>query len=1024
MTKAEQEDLNTTVQACGGPAPAAFADPNALGQWYYDRPGRNDLSIDVETVWQEYTGTGITVGVMDSQIDYRVADLDDNYNHAMDYDLAAGSGDLTLAPGDRPNPHGTRVAGVIAAENANGVGGVGIAYDADVTSFALDYEASNTSQQARLGLTLGKTVDVLNCSWSYTSAFKDRVTEKSEDYKALQTAIEEGRGGLGTVVVFSAGNNGLTQSSNYHGFQNSPYTISVAAVDEEGQAAVFSSLGANVLISGPGVGVLTTNTTSQVYSVDGTSFSAPAVSAMAALMLQANENLGYRDVQEIMALSARIEGLGTEARGGQGWIVNAAAGANGGGMHFSDSYGYGFMNVHDAVRLAETWDQQQTLDDLVRETYSQTLSGQVLEAGRTDHLQVAVEVTGGVEVEHVQLQLQLQWAHSNNIEIFLTSPAGTVSQLSYDFAAQTGGGGFSNFPFSTVAMMGENAQGTWMVDIYNRNPDSVHNSTGAPMTGELRSVALTVHGSAETEDDLYVYTDEFHFVAQADAERKILADTNGGTDTLNAAALTSDARIDLSGQTASLIDGVALEIAGSTIENAYGGDGGDVLIGNAADNYLAGGRGDDLLQVSAGTDVLDGGQGTDTARIGLAFGAVTAFFNDLAQLVLSAASSVLQFTTSFLGIELFQFSDRTLTLAELEVQAGQAPGGGTQPPAPDPEPAPEPEPEPEPADPPKPPEGPQEFTLTGSQGDDLLAGGADSDSIGALDGHDSVLAKGGDDTIDGGSGDDTVIAGDGADLLLGGAGNDSLNGGNHNDSLSGGSGSDRMSGGAGEDTLSGGADEDQIFGAAGQDVLHGGGHSDKLYGGSGHDTLNGDEGDDYLYGGGENDLLQGQDGFDRLFGGAGDDALYGGNGTDRLFGAAGNDTLDGGAQNDVLSGGAGQDSLSGGEGDDNLQGNDGDDILAGGSGDDTLNGGNGADTFVLSLGSSDRIVDFDLSEGDRLLVSMAPDATGEFGFVVSGGRTELRYDDGSSSALMATLAGTRLSAEEQNQLMEAIFDYI
>ena len=51
--------------------------------------------------------------------------------------------------------------------------------------------------------------------------------------------------------------------------------------------------------------------------------------------------------------------------------------------------------------------------------------------------------------------------------------------------------------------------------------------------------------------------------------------------------------------------------AGTTIENAYLGDGNDTVFGNAADNSLDGGRGDDWLQGREGGDTLTGGPGAD-----------------------------------------------------------------------------------------------------------------------------------------------------------------------------------------------------------------------------------------------------------------------------------------------------------------------------------------------------------------------------------------------------------------------------
>src|SRR6185312_13938872 len=90
-------------------------------------------------------------------------------------------------------------------------------------------------------------------------------------------------------------------------------------------------------------------------TLQGTSFATPIVSGIVALMFEANPNLGYRDVQEILALSShKIVDTNTT------WDTNKARNWNGGGMHVSNDYGFGEVDALAAVRLAETWTTQQT----------------------------------------------------------------------------------------------------------------------------------------------------------------------------------------------------------------------------------------------------------------------------------------------------------------------------------------------------------------------------------------------------------------------------------------------------------------------------------------------------------------------------------------------------------------------------------------------------------------------------------------------------------------------------------------
>lgn len=264
---------------------------------------------------------------------------------------------------------------------------------------------------------------------------------------------------------------------------------------------------------------------------------------------------------------------------------------------------------------------------------------------------------------------------------------------------------------------------------------------------------------------------------------------------------------------------------------------------------------------------------------------------------------------------------------------------------------------------------------------DILMGGAGSDSLSGSAGH---------DMLDGGEGDDTLHGGSGSDTLFGGAGQDALHGGSQADTLSGDGGDDRLEGGSGDDVLLGGTGDDTLLGGSDNDSLSGEDGADTLSGGSGHDTLNGGNGNDTLDGGSGDDVLNGGKGADNLKGGSDSDILSGEDGNDLLNGGAGDDALDGGIGNDRLKGGSGNDSLTGGEGKDYLSAGSGDDVLFGGAGKDTLylgagndiaSGGAGSDRFVFRSddldGGTDVITDFSVTDRDRLdLRSLNLDADG------------------------------------------------
>lgn len=713
--------------------------------------------------------------MLDSKIDYKHSELIKNYDLSIDYDLSSDTEDLVFTYASGLSRHGTEVAGVIAADDNDSLS-VGIAPDVSLASLAIDYGSDKTVAQILKGFAIAaERLDVVNSSWSFLQPFGDNFEKKPELAAALTTAASVGRGGLGTVLVFSAGNTGNSQSSNYHSFQNSPFSIAVGAVDATGAAPGWTSLGANVLVCAPGKDVYTTDPNQRMVEASGTSFAAPVVSGVAALMLEANSALGYRDIQQILALTARKAPLDADPEHGSGWTVNGAGILNGGGLHFSDAFGYGFVNAHDAVRLAETWTLQQTAANRATASYAVETGSMALVAGKTDHLRLGIDVTEDMLLEHVQLILDLDWKKVGDLEIFLTSPAGQVSQLVYDFASNVGS--LRNFPFTSIASLGEAAAGHWTIDIHNRNPLAA-NKDGTSLTGRLREVTLRLHGRDEgLTDDTYVYTDELSLLYASKADRLRLADGDGGIDTLNAAAVTSDSRIDLSVATAT-IAGQRLSVAG--IENVVGGDGDDVLTGNAADNWLRGMRGDDVFHVSGGADRIAGGAGLDTAILGIRL--------DAAKGQVEGESLVIGACT-FTRVEVFEFLDRTLTQDEFLGIIGTEPGG---------------------REPPK------------IGGGLVLGRWMDTSPEMAVtargtEAADTIRASGG---IDGLGGDDALVGRGGDDLLRGGAGADRLAGQSGDDWLEGGTGADTLQGGGGDDTLQGGAGSDMLKGQVGADVFY------------------------------------------------------------------------------------------------------------------------------------------------------------------------------------------------------------
>ncbi|MEM9469871.1 MAG: S8 family serine peptidase, partial [Pseudomonadota bacterium] len=987
-----------SIDTKGLPSDPGVISGNFWEQWHHT----GTYGLNIFSVWDEYTGEGVRVGILDDGFNYNHSELAPNFNIALDYDVLDNDSNSINDFGDN---HGTHVGNILAGDD-NGARTVGVAFDAELVGVRRGFNGEGSTQDTleAFQYALNNNFDVYNNSWGIDSAFGDNTkinftgTDTSEVVDAFKDLVEQGRGGLGSNIVFSAGNSRADgMSANYKNYQNSPYTITVGALKEDGTFADFSDAGSNLLVTAPGDSLYVANPTdtNSANIISGTSFSAPAVSGVIALMLEANSELGFRDVQDILAMSSRQVDAGGTGWAGEGWQINGATNWNGGGMHFSHDYGYGNVDALAAVRMAESWhvgtSGAKTYANMT--TIPPVSSSPALSIPTIGTVTTTINITQDISIEHILIDLDISHSRAGDLIVTLTSPDGTDSILMYrvENGAYTSRYGITgvDFEFSSAAHRGESSLGDWTLTITD--------ITGGN-AGTLNNWSLEFLGHAQSNDDLYVYTNEY---AGSSGARTVLNDANGGNDTINASAVSGNTEIDLNfGGT---IAGTIFIIEpGTQIENVVTGDGNDILTGNAYNNVIYSGRGNDSVTGSLGNDTIDGGQGTDSVTYNFN---IADFLINLVDSVTVAFQHVAQaFTDTLTNIENFIFSDGSYTRAELNDYV--AAGGG------------------------------QAITIETSTivyssitGKDTIVNtnagsftytGADlgnsnnNDNLLTIDRNitglsvnvidpinagfgsfknfdedlTSINASGfkkseiyhsnsivdktaqfsntvigivntgsGNDDIDvdmnvthnlalpgnwkmntGAGNDDVSITGNIGSMVTKiylGAGDDVINvSSNSNDRIFGEDGNDIINVGAGGSKVNGGADNDTITGLAGKDVFKGGTGEDELRGGADGDRLFGDE---------DNDILYGEDGFDFLNGGSGDDELYGGNDNDRLYGKHGNDILDGGEGNDILDGGEDNDTLNGGNGNDTLEGFRGDDILNGDGGNDRLYGENGND---------------------------------------------------------------------------------
>jgi subtilisin family serine protease len=304
------------------------------GQRVAGVPGIADVDTDArEAIAGGTDGSGVVIAVIDDGIDFDHPELDgqawtnpgesgggkatngvdDDHNGFVDdvhgWDVCNDSNTLHEPVEDY---HGTAVAGVIAARQ-DGSGVVGVAPGARIMGLRFltgtDPFLSNCADDVHAILAIQYATemgaDVINASWGGP--------EPGDG--ALRAAIEAS----GIPFIASAGNGGgdfegddiddgdPTTESSYPAGYDSPNLIVVAANDNRGRLAGFSNYGRrSVDLAAPGVSILAPVADSTVSEYfDGTSFSAPYMSGVAALVLSEQPGMTPQ------SLRARLMSSGT-----------------------------------------------------------------------------------------------------------------------------------------------------------------------------------------------------------------------------------------------------------------------------------------------------------------------------------------------------------------------------------------------------------------------------------------------------------------------------------------------------------------------------------------------------------------------------------------------------------------------------------------------------------------------------------------------------------------------------------------
>lgn len=788
-------------------------------------------SAAFDTAWKLATGAGVTVGIVDQGVNYTHLDLVQSYDCEIDFD-PQDIDECDAAPDSADQVHGTQVAGIISGSADNSFGTIGAAPDATLSALYIRYGSDFRMSDAEAIFERVASFDVVNNSWGFVGAFSDNFD--SELMAGISAGIEgaatNGRGGLGTSMVFAAGNGKLKMAgenigddSNFHNLSNNRFSIAVGAHDSRGEAAFFSSPGANVLLSAPGVALRTTtgnglgSKSSEVVS--GTSFAAPMVSAAVALMLEVNPELGYRDIQEILAISSDPTLSGTG-------VANGASNINGGGLIFDREMGFGALNATAAVALARSWTMQHTAANEEHISGDFTLPAEFNGLVQELTVEIVNPGTDGFALDFVELSLDINDANLRTLRIELVSPSGTVTVIAPNLRA-VGNHQTLDFTFSSVATWGEAPWGTWTVRLIH--PTAAENFV-------VNSASIDLYGDTTTVDDDHIFTASYERLAAANSGRLTIIDDDGGIDRLNFAAAASGVTADLSGLGANRIGKAAFTLNGE-FENIFGSlhadrftgsDGINVISGEHGNDWISGLGGDDTLEGGLGNDTLIGGEGADSLDGGDGIDTV-AYLNAVTLDFVTGSHTGDAEGDLFFSIEKFSLSE----------------------------------------------------------GDDFFFG-----SLAAVD--DNVAGNGGNDSLDGGAGNDRLDGGTGDDTMIGGTGDDVFVVDSLGDVLVefADEGTDTVIAyrdftlGAHFENLTLAGRAAKAVGNEVDNVITGNKYANKLYGLAGDDLLSGGKGKDKVYGGAGNDTIIGGAGRDRLEGGAGADVFVFTSKSDSKKGAA------------------------------------------------------------------------------------------------------------------------------------------